>query len=198
MGRQHRVTKERSFGVLARSAVVGALSVVVLCSGALCACSKQEDQKVLMRREVLRANQLVVERRQELDAARITDEHGNLLPSKQRIVGVTLPRGYDPKFTFDYEWYFDGQLPYAKLVKYFTEQLETVNIQQPNRSTLTFVQARVKGDTQMKPVSVTVMPVPGREDWSRIHIVAQQPMPEHRQSKAEIEAELSLRRKNSN
>ena len=192
MGRQHRVTKLR----ILSARVACALSAALVCGGALSACSKQEDRKELIRREVLRANNLVAERRKEFEAVRVTDDHGNLLASKQRVAGVPLPRGYDPKFTFDYEWYFDGEQPYSKLVKYFTEQLDSANVQRPNGSTLTFVQARAKGDTQMKPVSVTVSPVPGRDDWSRIHIVAQQPTPAHLQSKAEIEAELSLRRQN--
>ena len=181
MGRQHRVIKAGF-----------ALSIVLLC-----ACSKQQDEKALMRREVLRVNNLAAERRKQLDEVRVTDERGDLLASKQRVAGVLLPRGYDPKFTFEYDWYYDGQQPYSKLVKYFTEQLESTTVQQPNRSTLTFVEARAKGDTQMKPVSVTVMPVPGREDWSRFHIVAQQPLPERLQSKGEIEGELAWRRKNS-
>jgi hypothetical protein len=181
MGRQHRI-------------VIAA--ILLSSSTMLCACSKREDPKALMRREVLRANNLAAERRKDLDATRVTDDHGNLLPSKQRVAGVILPRGYDPKFTFDYEWYYDGEQPYSKALKYFTEQLDSETVQQPNRSTLTFVRARAKGDTQMKPVSVTVMPVPGREDWSRIHIVAQRPLPDRILSKAEIEAELALRRRN--
>lgn len=181
MGRQHRIV----------------IAAVVLCSSTLlCGCSKREDPKALMRREVLRANNLAVERRKELDATRVVDDHGDLLPSKQRVAGVILPRGFDPKFTFDYEWYYDGEHPYSKVLKFFTEQLDSETVQQPNRSTLTFIRARTKGDTQMKPVDVTVMPVPGREDWSRIHLVAQKPLPERILSKAEIEAELSMRRRN--
>ena len=76
MGRQHRVTKSRSFSVCM-------LAAVWLCGGALCACSKQQDQKALMRREVLRANNLAAERRQDLDAVRVTDEHGDLLARKE-------------------------------------------------------------------------------------------------------------------
>src|SRR4051794_29390197 len=114
MDRKYRVTKVSSFGL----SMACALSASLLCAGALCACSKQEDQKAQMRRAVLRANNLVAERRKELDEVRVTDEHGDLLASKQRVAGVLLPRGYDPKFTFDYEWFYDGPLPYGKLVKY--------------------------------------------------------------------------------
>jgi hypothetical protein len=184
MGRQHRVTKLSRIGAL------------VLSVAAISGCSDPVDQKAQMRRDVLRANDLVAERKKQYDAVRTTDDRGNLIPSQQRIAGVAVPRGYTPKFTFDYEWYFDGEQPYAKLATYFTEQLDFSNVQRPNRSTMTFVQARSKGDAQMKTVTVTISPVPGRDDWSRIRIVAQQPLPEHRQSFAEIEAELAKRRQN--
>jgi hypothetical protein len=190
MGRQHRVKK------ISRVWSASVASALLLSGAALCGCSEQVDTKAQMRREVLRANNLSAERRKQFDEIRVMDDQGNLLPSKQRVAGVLLPRGYTPKFKFDYEWYFDGELPYSKLAKYFTEQLEFATVHRPNTATLTFVQARSKGDSAMKPVSLTVSPVPGRDDWSRIHIVAQQPMPEHRQNRSEIEAELSMRRQN--
>jgi hypothetical protein len=160
-------------------------------------CSKTEDRRVELRRDVLRANNLELERRKAREAVRITDEHGALLPSSERVAGIVLPRGYTPKFTLDYEWYFDGEQPSHKLIKYFTEQLDAETVTHPGRSALTFVRARTKGDAQMKPVALTVSPVPGREDWSRIQIVAQRPAPEHKLTAAEIEAELSLRRQNA-
>jgi hypothetical protein len=190
MGRQHRVTK------VSRAWSAAWPCALLLSAGALCGCAEEVDPKAQMRREVLRANNLSAERRKQFDEIRAMDDNGNLLPSKQRVAGVLLPRGYDPKFKFDYEWYFDGEQPYSKLAKYFTEQLDFSTVQRPNGSTLTFVQARSKGDSEMKPVSLTISPVPGRDDWSRIRIVAQQPLPERLQSRAEIEAELSMRRAN--
>jgi hypothetical protein len=188
MGRQHRVTK------VSRALSAWAASAVLLSGAALCGCAKQEDQKAQMRRDVLRANDFAAERRKQLAAVRVLDDNGKLVPSNQRIAGVVLPRGYEPKFKLDYESYFDGELPYSKLATYFTEQLDFIGVQRPNSSTLTFLQARSKGDSQMKPVTVTISPVPGREDWSRIRVVAPQPLPEHLQSKAEIDAELARRR----
>jgi hypothetical protein len=110
---------------------------------------------------------------------------------------VVLPRGYEAKFMFEYEWYFDGEQPYSKLATYFTERLDFSGVERPDGASLTFAKARTKGNSQMKPVSVTISPVPGRDDWSRIHIVAQQPLPEQLQSKEEIEAELAVRRQNA-
>jgi hypothetical protein len=171
-----------------------AASAVLLSGGMLCGCSKQEDQKAQMRRDVLRANNFNAERKKQFDAVRVLDDNGKLLPSNQRIAGVVLPRGYEPKFKLDYESYFDGELPYSKLATYFTEQLDFTGVQRPNNATLTFLEAHTKGDSQMKPVTVTISPVPGREDWSRIRVVVPQPLPEYLQSKAEIDAELSKRR----
>jgi hypothetical protein len=160
----------------------------------LCGCSREVDQKAQMRREVLRANDIAAERRKQFDAVRVMDDNGKLLPSKQRVAGVVLPRGYEPKYTLNYESFYDGELPYNKLATFFTEQLDFSGVQRPNPSTLTFVQARTKGDSQMKPVNVTISPVPGRDDWSRIRIMLPQPLPERLQSKEEIDTELSMRR----
>lgn len=157
-------------------------------------CSKQEDRQAQLRRDVLRANNLAAERRKQYEAVRVLDADGRLLPSDQRVAGVVLPRGYEPKFKIAQEAYYDGKLPYSKLATYFAEQLEFSTVRRPNNDTLTFVQARSKGDMQMKPVEVTISPIPGRSDWSRIRILIPQPLPERLQSKAEIDAELSLRR----
>ncbi len=48
----------------------------------------------------------------------------------------------------------------------------------------------------MKPVSVKVFPVPGREDWTRIQITAPKPMPKHFPTAEEIEKEIASRREN--
>jgi hypothetical protein len=140
---------------------------------------------------------LVVEQRKRLDAVRTTDDHGNLLPSDKTVAGVVLPRGYDPTFAFAYEWYFDGEKPYGKLAAYFTERLDFARVERTNGTTLTYVQARTKGDSQMKPVTVSISPLPTRDDWSQLHIVGQQPLPAQPQTKEEIEAELALRKRNA-
>jgi hypothetical protein len=188
MGRQHRVTK------LCR---VSATFAVLLRGAALCACSEPEDPKAQMRRDVLRSNNLADERRKRYEAVRTTDDQGNLLPSDTKVAGVVLPRGYEPKFLFEYEWYYDGEKPYQLLATYITSHMDFAEVQQPNNSAMTYVQARTKGDSQMKPVSVTISPVPGRGDWSRIHIMAPRPKAQKLQSKEEIEAELSLRKRNA-
>jgi len=178
-----------------RVCAVSAVLIGVLGGASLAGCSNEaEEQKAQMRRDVLRANNLEAERRKQLDALRVTDDQGNLIPSTQRVAGVVLPRGYTPKFKLDHESYFDGELPYSKLASYFTAQLDFVTVQRPNKSTMTFVQARTKGDSAMAPVKVTISPVPGLQTWSRIRILEPQPLPERLQSKAEIDAELARRR----
>lgn len=187
MGRQHRVTNNH-----------GALSWVagfaLLAGAAGYGCSKEEDRQAQLRRDVLRANDLAAERRKQLDAVRVLDANGKLIPSDQRVAGIVLPRGYEPRFEIDHEAYYDGKVSYTKLATYFTEQLDFITIQRPNNYTLTFVDARMKGDTQMKPVDITISPTPVRSDWSRIRIQRPQLPPARLQTKAEIDAELSLRR----
>ena len=182
MGRQHRMTKR-------------VLCAAIAAGFALCGCSDgAEDQKAQMRRDVLRANNLVAERRKQLEAVRLTDENGDLIPSTQKVAGIVLPRGYTPKFKMDHESYFDGELPYSKLTKYFTEHLDFMYVERPNNSTLRFVKVRSKGDSEMDPVTITISPVPGMLHWSRIRVLIPQPLPERLQTKAEIDAELLRRR----
>lgn len=191
MGRKHRVTRLRS--VLSASA-----ACAVLGSSVLCACSSDSvDPKEQIRRDVLRTNDLAAERRKRLEAMRRTDDHGNLLPSDTKIAGVVLPRGYRPKLVLENEWQYEGEYSYSRLATYITAQLDFKEAQRPNPSTLTFVQARTKGDSQMKPVSVTISPAPGRPDWSSLQIRSFPPLPERRMTKEEIEAELALRRQNA-
>lgn len=182
MGRQHRVSKS-------------VLCAAFTASFALSGCSSEaEDQKAQMRRDVLRANNLGAERRKQFDAVRLTDDNGNLIPSNQKVAGIVLPRGFTPKFKMDSEAYFDGELPYGKLTKYFTEQLDFMHVERPNNSTLRFVNVRTKGDSEMAPVTITISPVPGMLHWSRIRVLIPQPLPERLQTKAEIDAELLKRR----
>lgn len=188
MGRQHRVRKLY---------LVWAVCAVLPSGAALCACAEREDPKAQMRRDVLRSNNLQEERRKHYDAIRTTDDQGHLLPSNTKVAGVAVPRGYEPKFLFEYEWYYDGEKPFPLLDAYIKSQLDFTEVQQLNKSALTYIQARTKGDSQMKPVSVTISPVPGRENWSRIKIEAQRPMPQKLQTKEEIEAELALRKRNA-
>jgi hypothetical protein len=182
MGRQHRMTKS-------------VLCAVFSAGVALCGCSGEvQDQKAQMRRDVLRANNFAAERRKQFDAVRLTDDNGDLIPSTQKVAGIVLPRGYTPKFKMDHEAYFDAELPYDKLTKYFTEHLDFMHVERPNKSTLRFVNVRSKGDSEMAPVTLTISPVPGMLHWSRIRILIPQPLPERLQTKAEIDAELLKRR----
>jgi hypothetical protein len=192
MGRQHRMTKV-SVGCVTWRAC--ALCLALTAGAALAGCNKDaEEQKAQLRRDVLRANNLAAERRKQLEAVRLTDDNGNLIPSTQRVAGVVLPRGFTPKFKLEHEAYFDAELPYEKVVSYFTEQLDYAYAEQPSKSSLKFIKARTKGDAEMAPVNLMVSPVPGMGHWSRIRILLPQPLPERLQTKAEIDAELAKRR----
>lgn len=181
MGRQHRIA---------------VWSVVTLGVLGLTGCGKSTDeQRAEIRRELLRADNLAQKRRDELEARRLTDDDGSLRPSTVQLGGITIPRGYEPKFVYDREWTYDGELPFHKLEQYFLQRL-TATVEHPAGMITRFTQARPTGEPNALPVEVEVMPVPGRADWSRIHILQPRPGPEYPpKSAGEIAAELELKRR---
>jgi hypothetical protein len=146
------------------------------------------------RRQLLRGQDLDKQRNEQFDKTRLTDEHGDLLPSETKIAGVVLPRGFNAKFTVDYEWYYDGALPLAKLEKYLRKQFDGALIKRPDAFSVEFSRHTTR---DMLGVVLRIYPVPGREDWSRIHIQSSRPQPEHPLTAEEIQAELARRAANS-
>jgi hypothetical protein len=142
------------------------------------------------RRQLLRGQDLDKQRNEQIDKTRLTDEHGDLLPSETKVAGLVLPRGFNPKFTLDYEWYYDGALPLDKLEKYFRKQFDSASIKRPDDSSVEFLRPTTK---DLLGAALTIYPVPGRADWSRIHVQGSRPQPEHPLSAEEIQAELARR-----
>jgi hypothetical protein len=177
MGRQHRIALAVWLGLAATS-----------CS------SHEAERKAEVRRQLLRADNLAQKRAETLAAQRLTDAQGNLLPSNEKIAGVVLPRGYKPKFVLEREWTYDGELPFSRLEQYFLQRL-SASIEHPAGMLTRFVQARPVGEPNAPPVLVEVSPVPGREDWSRIHVQQPAPAPEHPPSAAEIAADIERTRR---
>lgn len=184
MGRKHRIV---------RSVI---LAGCVLCAVAAASCGRN-DAKEEARRALLRGQNLAAQRDARIAAQRITNADGDLLPSATTIAGVVLPRGFNPKFTFDHEWYYDGEYSFRRVLAYFQQRLDAV-LHRPDKSTVVFQGAKTKGVSDMKPVMVTISPVPGRADWTRIQITAPKPMPAHFPTAEEIQKELASRRENYN
>ena len=178
MGRQHRVIK----------CVSTVLGLALLLPAAACS-SREVDRKSELRRQLLRAENLAQKRDEIMAAQRLSDENGNLLESKEQIAGVTLPRGYKPKFVHEREWTYDGELPFNKLEQYFLQRLNA-SIEHPSGMLTRFKDARPQGQPNALPILVEVSPVPGRSDWSRIHIQQPAPAPEHPMSFAETQADI--------
>jgi hypothetical protein len=189
MGRQRRL---RNLG--------RAASVAWLCAAGaslVAGCSSAEDaRRAEQRRQLLRGQDLDKARDERLSKSRLTTYDGDLLPSDTRMAGIVLPRGFVLKFTFEYEWYYDGALPLKKVEKYFGHQLDFEAVEHPDAYSIVFAQAKTKGDAAMKPVAVKIYPVPGREDWSRIYIHAPKPLPEHIPTPEEVRALLASRPRN--
>lgn len=177
MGRQHRVVLAVWLGL----AAVG-------CG------SHEAERKAEVRRQLLRAENLEQKRAENLAAQRLADAEGNLLPSSETIAGIVLPRGYKPKYVLEREWTYDGELPFNRLEQYFLQRLNAT-IEHPAGMLTRFARARPVGEPNAPPVLVEVSPVPGREDWSRIHIQQSPPMPEHPMSAEEIAAGLERARR---
>jgi hypothetical protein len=160
-------------------------------------CSSADDaRRAEQRRQLLRGEDLEKSQQDRLNKLRLTTYDGDLLPSDTRMAGVVLPRGFALKFTFEYEWYYDGALPLNKVEKYFGQQLDFEAIERPDAYSIVYAQAKTKGDTAMKPVAVKIYPVPGRSDWSRIYIHASKPLPEHIPTPDEVRALLAARPRN--
>jgi hypothetical protein len=184
VGRQHRLTPGR--GTLW---VLGALAAL----GGGCS-NAEQDRRAEARRQLLRAQNLDEERIARAAKTRQTTFDGDLLPSETKAAGITIPRGFKPKFDFEYEWYFDGEQPLSKLEKYLVERVDSPSIEHPDPTQVLFTQARAKGVPDMKPVTIKIYPVPGRSDWSRLNIVEQRPMPARIPTPEEVAAILAERR----
>jgi hypothetical protein len=157
-------------------------------------CSHRADEhSAEIRRLVLRVEDLDTKHARLVAEHRVLDPQGELIPSSTQVAGITLPRGFQPKFAFEHEWHFDGALPLQKVENYFSARLDA-NVQHLSTSTVEFAHATWKDAKDMSPVSLTVLGVPGREGWTRIHIRAAKPFTEVL-SEAETELGLARRRR---
>lgn len=165
----------------------------VMCVAWLGCSHKAEERSADIKRQVLRVEDLQSKRERIVAERRILDPQGELIPSTQQVAGVTLPRGFRPKFVFEHEWHFDGALPLQKVENYFSARLDAT-VQHPNTTSVEFSRATSKDAKGMSPVSLTVMEIPGRKGWSRIQIRAATPAAEQL-SHAETELGLAQRRR---
>jgi hypothetical protein len=156
-------------------------------------CSRSEEQrKAELRRHVLLAENLSEKRQEALEAQRISNAKGELLSSNIQVAGITMPRGFKPKFVFDHEWHYDGEQTLRRVEAYFRDHLDAT-ISSGDALSVVFTQARMKGEPNMQSVSLTIMPIPGRNDWTRIHIILPKPPLAVMPSPAQVQAELAAR-----
>jgi hypothetical protein len=162
--------------------------------GAWLGCSHGADEhSAEIRRQVLRVEDLQTKQARIVAEHRVLDPQGELIPSTTQVAGITLPRGFQPKFVFEHEWHFDGALPLRKVENYFSARLDA-SVQHPNTSTVEFAHATWKDAKEATSVSLTVLEIPGRKGWTRIHIRAPKPFTEIL-SEAETAMGLERRRR---
>jgi len=152
--------------------------------------SEETEHRAQQRRQLLLGQDLDKARDDRFNKTRLMDEQGNLLPSETEVASVLLPRGFTAKFTYEYEWYYDGPLPLDKLEKYFRERVAVDSVQNTPEGLLFAVK-----QPKDKPglVALTIYATPGRSDWSRIHIRQPPPTPLRAMTPAEIEARFAKR-----
>jgi len=174
-----------------------AARVLVGLLGTMCVtgagCSNEADRAAEVRRQLLRGTNLAEEQHKLIAAKRVLGDHGELLPSTTVVEGITLPRGFEPSFTFPREWHFDGAVPLSKLESYFRAQVEAA-VSRPNPRSVEFAHAVTRDAAHMTPVRVTILEVPGRSEWSRIQIQAAPVLPSTPLTREQIERELAARR----
>jgi hypothetical protein len=189
MGRQHRLTQ--------LSYTSGILTITLLASGGCSHVSSEESaRRAEARRTLLRGENFEQQRIAHLEKTRLTTYQGDLLPSDTQVAGLVIPRGFTMKYELDHEWYYDGELPVAKLEKYLHERVTSVAVERPDRFSVVFAQAVDKSAPKMDPLLIKIFPVPGRSDWSRMDIRAPKPMPDHILSEDEIRMRLAAKRQN--
>ncbi|MEY4577007.1 MAG: hypothetical protein RL701_1710 [Pseudomonadota bacterium] len=169
--------------------LVGTFCVTfVSCSG----CSNRADeQRAEARRQVLRGENLAEKHAQIVAETRTTDGKGGLIPSNIEAAGITIPRGYELRSTFDHEWHYDGALSVKQLEKYFLERLDA-QIERPDATSVVFKSAVQKGSS-MHPVLIKIMDVPRKPDWSELRIYGPRPAAPA-VSDDDVRAELKRRR----
>jgi hypothetical protein len=161
---------------------------------ALAGCKSDDSaRREQVRRQVLQGQDLDKQRGEAMSKSRLLDDQGNLLPSDTTVATVLLPRGFTAKFTLDYEWYYDGPLPLDKVEKYLRERLDAQSIGYTEIGVLQFVLKPPLANPNGGSVAVMAYPVPGRSDWSRIHIQQPKPAAAYPQTAEEMQAEVARR-----
>jgi hypothetical protein len=167
-------------------------AAVLLCAGA---CGGDRASEIEERRAVLRPPDDVRIREERRADARITDEHGALLPSEQVVAGVALPRGFSPALTLDRAWYYRSRsATFEQVDRYFLKRLDSREIRRSDRE-VEFVTARPKGTPGATPVLVRVRNAPEDPTEREIYIELPRPSPSVRPTEAEVRAQIEARRK---
>lgn len=176
-----------ALGLLIRAAVaLGLLAAVSSgCSG------NYERQEA--RRNVLRSQDSIVKQKAALERTHMHDEHGTLLESEKKVVGIVLPRGVKERYAFGGQHWYDAPTSLEQAAKYFAEHLDFARDTRPANGPVTFLGARAKGDAEAPIVTVTLQNVAGHEELVRIAIRERRPTLNKGLSDDEVQAQMRAR-----
>ena len=173
-----------------RNWLAGSLAISLL-AGGLGACGKDEDEQ---RRALLKPVDMRQKRIAEREKKKLFDEAGELIPSDQKVAGLTLPRGVELYRSFEYEWYLEAKhIDVPPLERYFSARLDPLGIEH-NNNTVTFTDAYLRDDPRARRVTVRLARMIGHTTTTDVYI-SQVPPPRVFKSGKDAEEQLEAMRK---
>jgi hypothetical protein len=137
------------------------LSLLLVGSLALAACGGGDRDAEGMPSEVL--PEVEVEVAPRVEAPRVFDEEGNLLPSDEHVAGLTLPRGLTANGSDDERThtYLARNVPIAAILRYFGPRLTTGQVEAQAGGGASYRHAIPREvHAGAVPLDVTILPVP--------------------------------------
>lgn len=160
-------------------------------AGAAAACG---DDPPPRRKELLRPDETLRRRAEELEKSRIFDAQGELIPSGELVAGLEMPRGLKLFRQTEREHYFDApRISIEQLERYFAPRLEPSGMARAPKS-LTFEGAKIKDAPEALPVTLRMARVDSSETASEL-MLRTAPPPRVFPSQEEVERQLAERRK---
>jgi hypothetical protein len=161
-----------------------------LLAPALGGCGGDKDEA---RRALLRPVDMNAKRRAEREKMRIVDAKGELIPSDQKIAGITLPKGIELYRSFELEWYLEGKhIEMGQLERYFSARLDPLAVERGQTFT-TFKDARLRGEPNARRVTVELSRKFGGTTTTDVYIRQMRP-PRVFVPEKQAEAQLQARR----
>jgi len=172
----------------------------VLWLWALLACAAacgDDPPEVAHSKALLRPDEVLHRRAEQIEQRRIFDPQGELIPSGERVVGLELPKGVKLYRELEREHFLEApRITLAQLERYFAPRLEPAGITRTATS-VTFESARIKDSPTSPLLTVRLAKVGGAEPASEL-MLREAPPPRVFPSEAEVQRKLAERAKYAN